>query len=551
MLSFAILAVTATGQTTFPGSGVGAIPDGPGTPTVCGSNGAPLNITFNVSGASAPLSAVGVNLTLTHTWVADVTATLIAPNGTTHVLFGYTGSTTAGGCGDSSNLAGLYSFSDAAAAPPSGGWWQAAAAVGDTLNLANGTYRSTGLGGVGATNPMPATSINAAFAGVANPNGTWTLRITDGGGGDTGSVSAASLILTSPAPPANHQDPNVDFNGDSRSDYILIREPGTIALADGTPRTPQDVIRAIKDRKSGKTRLANLQNAAGGSSPLTWYASYQGVAGSDYQLPWGDGSTDDFAPFDFNGDGKDDFGVWRPGPQLDAAFHWVTSNDFTFGSAPFGATGDDTSVSADYDGDGKDDLAVFRCPLTTAAQCGFYYKPTLNNPTSEVVYVPWGFGVASDFYAYPGDFDGDGKNDFCIQTVLPGNTSQGTFLLLQNGNYTPEYIAWGLPTDALVPGDYDGDGKSDFAVQRANGSQLWTYIYERDGGIQYIPWGLSASDLPAPGDYDGDGKQDIGVFRWDWTLSYGMFWVYKANGQVETFAFGKPGDYPAALWYVH
>lgn len=526
------------GQTTFPGTGTGAIPDG----TVCGTEGAPINISFNVSGIATAPTVVSVGMTMTHTWAGDINARLIAPNGTTFIVFGNVGSPTSTSAGDSSNFTGTYTFNDAATA----NLWTAATGGLTDFVIPVGAYRTS----INA-NPGTDTSINPAFAGIPSSNGTWTLRLTDRCPADTGSVSAASLTLTGTAPPVDFQDPNVDFNGDSRSDYILIRNPGTIALADGTPTTPQDVIRAIKDRKSGKTRLANLQNAAGGSSPLTWYASYQGVAGSDYQLPWGDGSTDDFAPFDFNGDGKDDFGVWRPGPQLDAAFHWVTSNDFTFGSAPFGATGDDTSVSGDYDGDGKDDLAVFRCPLTTAAQCGFYYKPTLNNPNSDVVYVPWGFGVASDFYAYPGDFDGDGKNDFCIQTVLPGNTSQGTFLLLQNGNYTAEYIAWGLPSDVLVPGDYDGDGKSDFAVQRANGSQLWTYIYERDGGIQYIPWGLAALDVPAPGDYDGDGKQDIGVFRWDPSLSYGMFWVYKATGQVETFAFGKPGDYPAALWYVH
>jgi hypothetical protein len=54
--------------------------------------------------------------------------------------------------------------------------------------------------------------MTAAFAGVANPNGTWTLTVSDNAGLDTGAVSAAVLRLTtgggggcptpSPTPPA-------------------------------------------------------------------------------------------------------------------------------------------------------------------------------------------------------------------------------------------------------------------------------------------------------------------------------------------------------------
>ncbi len=34
-----------------------------------------------------------------------------------------------------------------------------------------------------------------AFAGVADPTGTWTLRLEDGCAGDTGSISAATLTV--------------------------------------------------------------------------------------------------------------------------------------------------------------------------------------------------------------------------------------------------------------------------------------------------------------------------------------------------------------------
>ncbi|HEY0427906.1 MAG TPA: hypothetical protein VGC76_09000, partial [Pyrinomonadaceae bacterium] len=71
---------SATPQATFPGTGVGAIPDGlSGTPP---QFGAPLVINFAVSGVSAPVTSVTADITLTHTWVGDVDMVLRAPGGT-------------------------------------------------------------------------------------------------------------------------------------------------------------------------------------------------------------------------------------------------------------------------------------------------------------------------------------------------------------------------------------------------------------------------------------------------------------------------------------
>jgi len=41
----------------------------------------------------------------------------------------------------------------------------------------------------------PTTSINSVFSSVTNPNGIWTLRFLDGGEGDTGSVTGATLDI--------------------------------------------------------------------------------------------------------------------------------------------------------------------------------------------------------------------------------------------------------------------------------------------------------------------------------------------------------------------
>src|SRR5205085_7718931 len=127
----------------------------------------PGNVTFKVSGLSGTVSNVELtNLTFgspAHSWVGDVEAVLIAPNGASQTVFGRTGETTAAGCGDSSDLTGPYTFADSAAAPPNGGWWQTATILGAAAAMTTGTYRSTALGGLGATNPQPPTSLSAAF----------------------------------------------------------------------------------------------------------------------------------------------------------------------------------------------------------------------------------------------------------------------------------------------------------------------------------------------------------------------------------------------------
>lgn len=181
-----------TEMVTIPATGTGAIPDRLTAGCGGGDTGAPLDLSFDagdLDGAGEDLLAVEVDLNFTHTWIGDVTATLIAPNGTPFPLFGRTGSTTTTGCGDSSNTAGLYVFADEAV----GDWWAAASAVGGADNMAQGEYRTTTVG-QSANGGMP-TSLTDAFLGILDIRGTWTLRLTDGGGGDTGSVSSASLFL--------------------------------------------------------------------------------------------------------------------------------------------------------------------------------------------------------------------------------------------------------------------------------------------------------------------------------------------------------------------
>jgi len=180
------------GAKSFAGAGFGTIPDG--GLSCSPSPGTPRDVTFNVTGmgAVAPSDVRITGLMVSHTFVGDLTVTLIAPDGTTQkALFGRTGAFTAGGLGDNSNLTGPYTFADDA--DVGNPWWNAAQSANDTTAVPAGSYRASEVGGTGAGGPS--TQLTPAFAGVTHPNGTWTLRFVDTCGQTIGTVTAATLEM--------------------------------------------------------------------------------------------------------------------------------------------------------------------------------------------------------------------------------------------------------------------------------------------------------------------------------------------------------------------
>ena len=475
---------------------LGAIPDsavaGPQAP------GAPRNVTFTVSGISSAPTLVEVGMTFgspTHTWRGDIVATLIAPNGTSFVLFGYTGATTATAFGSSNDLAGPYNFKDSAAGT---NWWTQA-----STPTAAGDYRTTVTGPT--TNPAAVTNLTAAFAGIPSSNGTWTLRLTDGGSGDTGAISAASLTLTGATVVA---DAPVDFNGDGKTDYAVVRNTG-----------------------------------GGPTGQITWFYNENGTGAPTRAFAWGL-ATDTFISEDFDGDDKDDIAVWRPGAATVAAFYILNSNGFTARVEPFGQTGDDPTVVDDYNGDNKADLAVYRGGASAGLQSTWFYRTVANGPTT---FVPW--GVNGDYPA-PGDYDGNLSADFVVQRA--GTDGQANFWTRLSTGAT-SVKAFGTPTDTIVPGDYDGDGKTDIAtIKGVGGSIEWHWLSSLNGLPQYRTFGASATDYAVQGDYDGDGKTDVAVWRPSATASASAFYTLNSStGAASIVAFGSNGDYPVANFNSH
>lgn len=448
----------------FPGMGTGAIPEATGGPA---NWAAPLNITFDVTGVINPIRNITLSISITHTYVGDLEVALFSPNAqNVNVIFSRIGATSMQSFGDNSNLSGTYTFADFATANP----WTVATtqACGTDCVITPQPYRSTQAGP--STNPAPITSFRTNLGFVNNPNGAWYLRIRDGGGGDTGFVTAASLSIET-----FYTRAQFDFDGDDKTDIGIFR-PGS----------------------------------------AQWWIN-RSAFGSAFAVQFGAG-TDKLVPADFTGDGRTDIAFWRP-----STGEWfvLRSENFSFYAFPFGANGD-IPAPGDYDDDGLADAAVFRPSTGTwfllQSSCGFatrqfgapgdvpvvgdydldgmadiaIFRPSLgewwiNRSAAGVLAVQ--FGAPGD-KPVPGDYSGDGRTDAAVW-----RPSNGTWYMLRSENMTFFAVPFGASADIPAPGDYDGDYKIDQTVFRPSNA-TW-YSNRSTAGILIQQFGLS-SDRPIP-----------------------------------------------------
>src|ERR1043166_290453 len=331
-------------------------------------------------------------------------------------------------------------------------------------------------------------------------------------------------------------------NGDNS--YVIGIDSLTV-----TP--PQHTVDFDGDRKTDPTVVRNTGGGATGQ--VTWYT--HGSGGNDRGQQWGIAS-DIFVPGDYDGDHKSDFAVWRAGPPQQAYFYIFQSSTSTLRADQFGQTGDDPTVVGDYDGDGKTDVAVYRGGAAAGDHSFWFFRVSNGAQSGQIIYNEW--GQNGDFPA-PGDYNGDGKNDFCVQRNAGGG--QAIFYKrLGNGGVVTSFagdssVIFGTPSDVIVPGDYDGDGKADIATVRGSGGVINWYVLPSstgvfDGGPTYV-WGNSGTDYVAQGDYDGDGRTDPAVWRpnADPTQNY-FYWLGSLDGEM-AYEWGQNGDYPPANYNTH
>ena len=254
--------------------------------------------------------------------------------------------------------------------------------------------------------------------------------------------------------------------------------------------------------------------------------------------------TDDFTygkafAGDFTGDGKTDVAmVIEAGASLTITVASSNGNGhFTLGSAQLftgeADWGSFNPIVGDFNGDGKDDLAFTSVCNTVALFAG-----SCTNGATNKVYVATSHGASgftlgarqdlslnptwSSFYAFAGDYNGDGKTDLLFNstcqktnvidsTCTAGDanlvymalaTGPGTFTLGSQQIYGSS--GWSdYPVSADLIGDVNGDGRSDL---------VWSSIYQAAGPTH--------NNLVVVGLANGDGTFALGA-----TQNYGSAWT--------------------------
>jgi hypothetical protein len=362
---------------------------------------------------------------------------------------------------------------------------------------------------------------------AASSTGTYTANPLNGRNGWTGNSSGfITTTVSLPASAAGHDvrfrwrmgsdDNTGPLNGGWFIDTVKVN--GTYSCSGGTP--PPPTTKAPFDFDGdGKTDISIFRPGPG----EWWYSKSSnnqvvaGVFGT---------STDVLTPGDFTGDGKSDIAFWRP-----STGQWfvLRSEDNSFLAFPFGQSGD-IPMPADFDGDGRTDAGIFRPSTGT-----WFISQSGGGGT-----VIGQFGVNGD-QPVAADYDGDGKADIAIIRTNGGNKEWW----IQRSSQGLLATVFGVAGDVSVPGDYTGDGKADIAVWRQSTGQ-WFVLRSEDLSFLAFPFG-QAGDIPTPGDYDGDGKFDGAVFR----PSSATWFVSRSGGSGTLIAgFGQSSDKPVPNAFV-
>jgi hypothetical protein len=287
--------------------------------------------------------------------------------------------------------------------------------------------------------------------------------------------------------------------------------------------------------------------------PAVGQVTYWNLRSTDGPIAqdFGDVNTDYPTPGDYDGDGKGDLALFRHDAAstagADTFFLVLRSSNSTLLAVRWGVTGD-LPVARDYDGDGITDMAVFR-PGAVAGDPAYWYirQSASNNVQRTEQFGTTGDGTNNYDTPVPGDYDGDGKFDLAVFRFALNPADN--YIIKRSSDNAIQYVQWGnFTTDYVLPGDYDGDGKFDFCAGRTGAGSTpitWYILRTSDGGTTVRTFGIS-TDLPTQGDYDGDGRCDISVYRRGATLTSQSTFHYIASldNTVRSQIWGLRADFP-------
>lgn len=369
----------------------------------------------------------------------------------------------------------------------------------------NGGFTGCGLNNPVGQNPISVTVADFTGSGV---NATATA------------LSGSNLVRVLTSNVSVGQNPNAietaDFNEDGKPDLVTVNSGSNDVsiLINGCQAAKGSLFDYNGDRRTDYSvfRPGN-----------TSYYVHQLNPNSSAQV-FGQ-PADVQVPADYNGDLLTDFAVYRPSNGL---WFIIDRNSRPIYFIQFGLP-DDIPAPADFDGDGKADITVWR-----PSDGNWYIRRSSDNALQIT-----NFGMNGD-RPVAADFDGDGKADIAV--FRPSN---GVWYIWRSSDGKITFTNFGLAEDKTVAADYDGDGKDDIAVWRPS-TGVWYVLKSSDGGFTAFAWGMSG-DIPVLGDYEGDGKFDYAV----WRPSDTVWYIRKSSdGGAIFFQWGITTDYPLPNAFV-
>jgi hypothetical protein len=384
---------------------------------------------------------------------------------------------------------------------------------------------------VGGTGPFQITSQNTpvTVAGNSSQTITWNVAGTDANGINTANVKISlstdggqtfPTVISASTPNDGTESVTIP-NTATTTARIKVEAVGNIFFDINDANFTITGVTVNTKRffdfdGDGKTDVSIFRP---GPNPAQWWY----LRSSDFDnRAFGFGlATDRLVPADFTGDGKTDIAFWR---ETTGEWYVLRSEDSSFYAVPFGTAGD-IPAPGDFDGDGKADTAVFRPSTATWF---------IQNSGGGTTIIP--FGIAED-KPVVADYDGDGKDDIAIY-----RPSVNQWWLNRSTDGVLAY-AFGAPGDKTVQGDYTGDGKADSAFFKPTTGE-WFVLRSEDLSFYAVPFGIS-TDIPTPGDYDGDGRFDTAVFR----PSNNTWFINGSTAGSSQLGFGIAGDIPVPNVY--
>jgi hypothetical protein len=223
----------------------------------------------------------------------------------------------------------------------------------------------------------------------------------------------------------NHLNGTCDFDGDGRGDALLLAVDTAGKATWNIFQSDSGTVRSVQwgDFSAGaQDTLATADYDGDGKQDIAVFRRTTGVwfilESSTNQLRsifWGI-SGDQPSVGDYDGDGKADATVVRV-ESGQRVWYTLKSSDGSSTRTVWGASGTDGFfffAPFDIDGDGKQDICVNR---NVGGQRQFI---SLRSSDGAASFDTWGFAAAPADTALLGDYDGDGKTDLVARRIVGG-----------------------------------------------------------------------------------------------------------------------------------